>query len=266
MYMNIVKKIVVFDLDETLGYFTELGIFCDCLNRYYNNQEFSNKYFVEILDLYPEFIRPKILHILKYLVEKKKRNKCYKVMVYTNNQGPKSWCKLITKYFDSKVGYKLFDKIIAAFEVNGERVEMGRTSHNKSVDDLIKCTKLPKNIDICFIDDVNHPGMSEENVYYINVKPYHYRLTINQLILRFLDSELGQNIKNKSEFINIIEEEFKQYHYRVHNKSNDEQDIDTIIGKKILEHIKQFFYENNNKTLKRGRRVRNRSLKVNKSI
>ena len=24
-------KIVVFDLDETLGYFTEFGIFCDCL-------------------------------------------------------------------------------------------------------------------------------------------------------------------------------------------------------------------------------------------
>ena len=93
--------------------------------------------------------------------------------------------------------------------------------------------------------------MSEDNVYYINVKPYHYRLTINQLILRFLDSKLGKNIKNKSEFINIIEEEFKQYHYRVHNKSNDEQDIDTIIGKKILEHIKQFFYENNNETLKR---------------
>ena len=50
--MNTIKKIVVFDLDETLGYFTELGIFCDCLNRYYNNEEFSNNYFEEILDLY----------------------------------------------------------------------------------------------------------------------------------------------------------------------------------------------------------------------
>ena len=27
-------KIVVFDLDETLGYFTELGIFWDCLKKY----------------------------------------------------------------------------------------------------------------------------------------------------------------------------------------------------------------------------------------
>ena len=30
-------KIVVFDLDETLGYFTELGIFYDCLKKYLNN-------------------------------------------------------------------------------------------------------------------------------------------------------------------------------------------------------------------------------------
>ncbi len=27
-------KIVVFDLDETLGYFVECGIFWDCLNKY----------------------------------------------------------------------------------------------------------------------------------------------------------------------------------------------------------------------------------------
>ena len=29
-------KIVVFDLDETLGYFTEYGIFWDCLSNYIN--------------------------------------------------------------------------------------------------------------------------------------------------------------------------------------------------------------------------------------
>jgi hypothetical protein len=31
-------KIVVFDLDETLGYFTELGIFYDCLKKYLNSE------------------------------------------------------------------------------------------------------------------------------------------------------------------------------------------------------------------------------------
>ena len=32
---NINKKVVVFDLDETLGYFGELGRFCNILDEYY---------------------------------------------------------------------------------------------------------------------------------------------------------------------------------------------------------------------------------------
>lgn len=32
--MQPIPKIVVFDLDETLGYFVELGIFWDCLDHF----------------------------------------------------------------------------------------------------------------------------------------------------------------------------------------------------------------------------------------
>ena len=48
-------KIVVFDLDETLGYFVEFGIFWDCLNRYLSkfNSVLTQEDFNEILDLYP---------------------------------------------------------------------------------------------------------------------------------------------------------------------------------------------------------------------
>jgi hypothetical protein len=35
-------KIVVFDLDETLGYFTEFGIFWDCLKNYLILNNFLN--------------------------------------------------------------------------------------------------------------------------------------------------------------------------------------------------------------------------------
>ena len=41
--------------------------------------------------------------------------KCRKLMIYTNNQGPREWCERISKYFDTKTGGKTFDKIIAAF-------------------------------------------------------------------------------------------------------------------------------------------------------
>jgi len=67
-------------------------------------------------------------------------------MIYTNNQGPKSWAEGIKNYFDDKINYKLFDQIIAAFKIGENRVELCRTSNEKSVSDFLKCTKLPSNV------------------------------------------------------------------------------------------------------------------------
>ena len=60
------NRVIIFDLDETLGYFVELGIFTDCLEEYYN-KKIEKEEFFKILDLYPEFIRPYMLTILKYI-------------------------------------------------------------------------------------------------------------------------------------------------------------------------------------------------------
>lgn len=250
--MNKSNKIVVFDLDETLGYFTEFGIFCDCLNKYFNNNAYSDTHFNTLLELYPEFLRPKIIPVMEYLKKKKQEKKCDKIMIYTNNNGPKSWAKHISQYFDSKVKYKLFDQIIAAFKIRGEKIELGRTTHDKTVEDLFRCTKLPDDIEICFIDDIYHDGMTDERVYYINVKPYHHKLKVGTMIERFLQSVLKKDVgaHNREEFIDIIKHEFAKYHYTYNEKSPDEQEIDVIIGKKMFQHLKQFFYENNNKTLR----------------
>ena len=63
-------KIVVFDLDQTLGSFVELGMFWDAINNTLELTRFSS-HFHEILDLYPEFLRPKIIKILKYILDRK---------------------------------------------------------------------------------------------------------------------------------------------------------------------------------------------------
>ena len=162
-------KIVVFDLDETLGYFIEFSIFWDALNAYIIEKqlviELDHTMFVKILDLYPEFIRPNILSLLTYLKYKKQTNACDAVIIYTNNQGPKSWAENIQYYFETKLNYRLFNQNIGAFKVNGKRVELCRTSHEKTIYDLLKCSKLPKSTEICFFDDVFFPGMKGKNVY-----------------------------------------------------------------------------------------------------
>ena len=200
-------KYAVFDVDETLGYFSQFGAFVDALNNYYSNFSrvvFDN--FNELLDLYPEFIRPNMIEILKYVSEKRREGVCKGIIIYTNNQGPRIWVANISKYFDYKVGTQVFDQIIAAFKVNGKIVQEGRTTQNKTYDDLVHVANIPKTSEICFVDDLNHPGMRHPNVLYINVKPYVETLPTSTLINRYLDSNLGKNIlpQNREKFSKSI--------------------------------------------------------------
>lgn len=200
-------KYVVFDVDETLGYFSQLGAFMDALSFYY--KDFSRSHFErfnEILDLYPEFIRTNMIDILKYINNKKSQGTCSGIFIYTNNQGPRLWVQHIAKYFEYKVGGggQLFDKIIAAYKVNGKVVEQGRTSQNKTYADLLRITGISPQAEVCFVDDLNHPGMRHSNVLYLNVKPYVKTLSVNEMIRRYLDSGviLSHNIKRFTDTMN----------------------------------------------------------------
>jgi hypothetical protein len=211
-------KYIVFDVDETLGYFSQLGSFIDAISFF--NKDFSGSVFErfnEILDLFPEFVRPKMIETLKYIHEKKVNGTCSGVFIYTNNQGPRSWVQHIAKYFDYKVGNVerndrndssaiLFDKIIAAYMINGKIVEPGRTSQNKTYADLLRITGISPQSEVCFIDDLNHHEMRHENVLYLNVKPYVKTLSISEMIRRYLKSPLASNIVNTNEFTLAINE------------------------------------------------------------
>jgi hypothetical protein len=252
-------KIVVFDLDETLGYFTEYGIFWDSLNKFVqikNKKELTQAVFNDILDLFPEFIRPNIINILIYLKNKKQSKCCQKMMIYTNNQGPIEWSNYIISYFENKINFKLIDQIVAAFKVNGKRVEICRTSHNKSHKDFIKCTKIPENAEICFIDDSFYPEMTNDNIYYINIKPYYYDLKFEYMLTKFKESEIGKKIvENDNDFDEIMIAEIKRYKYSIIDKDLKEYEIDKILGKQIITHLQDFFNKNKTKT------VSKRSLK-----
>lgn len=184
------NRIVVFDLDETLGYFVELGIFINVIEDLFH-VTIDEKVFNELLDLYPEFLRPNIIKILRYLKQRKQVNNKTLVMIYTNNQGPRNWVTMIKNYFETKINYKLFDQIIGAFKINGQVIEICRTSHRKSYDDFIRCTKLPKDAKICFLDDLQHDDMIHDNVYYINLKPYVYTLDFKLMTDCFINSNIS---------------------------------------------------------------------------
>ena len=248
-------KIVVFDLDETIGYFTEISIFWDALEQFYGHNLLNDKFF-EMLNVFPEVFRPNILKILDVIHRKKS---CSKIYIYTNNQGPKSWVTMLSDYMDMKLGYKIFDYIIAAYKIRGKQIEPKRTSHDKSVADLISCSNIPANTEICFIDDLYHPLMDKENVYYINIKPYHVSIPFEEMANRYYDAVLGKNptIK-KTDFVSRIVSIMKQYNYMVVSKSPEEKNIDTIVSKKLLSNLEEFLKNERtpNTRKKRQRRVR----------
>ena len=273
--MYCTSKIVVFDLDETLGYYVEFGMFWDALKEFIKTHNIpiivDQNLFNKALDLFPEFLRPNIINILNYLKQKKSAKHCHKLMIYTNNQGPDEWAQQIQSYFETKVNYQLFDQIIKAFKIRGKQVEICRTSHMKNHTDLIRCTKIPETTEICFLDDVFHPGMVDDRVYYINLKPYVYDLPFEIMVDRFIKSGIIDLNKN----VNVTEVEFtkdmlsymKRYNHDYVEKTKEAQNVDKILSKKILQHLQTFFNKNTNKKNKSRKIFKNKNRQIkNKTI
>jgi len=232
-------KIVVFDLDETLGQFIELGIFIDALQEYLKHS-IAQPIFNKLCDLFPEFFRSGIFVILQYLKVKKQNGQCKKVIIYTNNHGPEQWTYSIKNYLNAKLNYKLFDSVIGAHDVYGKLREDCRKSNDKSVHDVINCSKLPDNVDICFLDDKFHPLMKQKNVYYIHLPVYTFSFSYYEMILRFLNSNIS-NIKNPSLFINFMKRSMNGYSYRHRDKSNAELKYDFEVSQRIKLYLQDFF-------------------------
>jgi hypothetical protein len=254
------NKIIVFDLDETLGCFTEISIFWAALENFYGTN-LLNESFYDVIDLFSDFLRPNILNILEYVKDKKINNECDKIMIYTNNQGPKTWVTMISNYFNNKIGYKVFDNIIAAFKISGKTIEFNRTSHDKSVEDLIRCTRISSNTEICFIDDQYHPLMNMDNVYYINVKPYIYSMPYEEMAEKYYNHRKDNINVKKEEFINFIINYMNQYNYPIKNKSKDETELDKIVSKKIVIHLEEFFKKDKKQNTRKRKIVKNRLTK-----
>ena len=247
-----VMRIAVFDMDETLGTFSDLSEFIYTLARilklvHTNPDKVIRDNFNAIVDLYPEVLRPKIMDTMQFLVKMKRVHKCDHVMIYTNNTGPREWTDSIKNYFNYKSGVSLFDRVIGAFKrPNGETVEVRRTSHDKTYNDLVRCTNLEGKIEVFFVDDRAHPGMHTSNVYVIEVKPYERRIDQSVFIKRFMSSPLYQSLgiatsQTAAFKLNRILEKKSQLSLSGAEYTDDEREVDALVGETILEKVKWFF-------------------------
>jgi len=244
------SKHFVFDFDETLGSFSELHILWKGIAHLY--EEDTGETFVEsqecmneLMDLYPEFLRYGIMTILEFLYYKKTKGHCGNIYIYTNNVCSKYWADMIIKYIETKGNTKgLFDQIIGAFKINHLISEPNRTSSTKSIQDLIRCTLLPKTAEFCFIDNTYFPKMRSPRVFYIQPKAYYHSLSVERIIDRFIYSNIGRKIMGKGSWEKRLNDWFIDYGYFIgpRIKSRYEKELDIQVSKKMMYHIKEFFY------------------------
>lgn len=255
---------VVFDMDETLGSFSQLYRFWNLTKKYLNKSDLNNNYFYEILDLFPLFLRPNILILLELIKKKKITKVCDYVMIYTNNNGPNTWASLIKSYFHYKLNYELFDKIIHAFKINGKQIELCRTSYEKSFSDLINCTQLPVNTKVCFLDDQQHDEMQHKNVVYINIEPYHYNIKYEIMAYNFYNKFEKLFDNDVKDFINYINLNTRNHNLNTLNKSKVQKNIDLLLTNEIIKQIKLFFKSNKHRTHKNRKNYKTNNTFKNK--
>jgi hypothetical protein len=229
------RKVIVFDLDETLGAFGEMFLMWSALEPYMGFMD-KNMIFRELLELYPEFLRPGVLSILEFLNYKKKAGLCSSIFLYTNNQCPKEWVDLILQYFEERLkSPDLFDKVVYAFKINNKIVEPLRTSHSKIYSDLIRCTLMPRHSELCFIDNTYHRKMDHDRVYYIQPKSYEHGLLPEEIIGRFMKKWLIFPLPIE------VEKSLRDWLSNVSvNKGGSVQES-LVVSQKIMYHLKEYF-------------------------
>jgi hypothetical protein len=243
------KKVIVFDLDETIGSFADLEILWTALgelNFFAQTQDSFNA----LLDLYPEFLRYGILNILDFLHYKKQKGHCYRLFIYTNNRFPKKWATMCVNYLEQKQrAHGLFDQLICAFKIDGVVIEPNRTTSSKTHSDFIKCSLLPRTSEICFIDDRYFENMESGRVYYIQPKPYYHKLLTSDVVSRVCKSNLVNELDRAILQKYLID---KFTYINTTPKSAEEITIDRTVSQKLMFHIQEFFHLTtmNNKTHK----------------
>ena len=106
------NKCIIFDLDETLGYFSQIYIIILRLEELYKIKLSYGQYY-KIFEKYENIFRPGIFVLLAYLNALKNKYD-FKIILYTNTTLPDSFLGNIIKYLNDRIHNKanIFDDII----------------------------------------------------------------------------------------------------------------------------------------------------------
>lgn len=172
-------KIVVLDIDETLGFFQRLSLFYN-VYRHYTNENPSCKKIVEEHFKKCKVVRPGVDIFIKMLVEMKKSGRIDSIVIFTAASNKCGWVDFITGCLAEFAEIeKPFDRIIAAEDCTSVRKEGRLIKDLKIVDqDITQILMIDDKPD--WILGENIYGIPEYTVdskidYLVDLLPFEYR-------------------------------------------------------------------------------------------
>ncbi len=293
------KKVVVFDLDETIGSFSPIFDIWQLIVATQpspHRRDQLEPLFHQLMYLFPELFRPGIFTLLRFVFDKCQQGDCFPIHVYTNNQcSLPFWVDMILSFITKKIHQKstthtslssplpagewqsvtraasplrsedlsVFARPICAYTICGKRHERWRTSHDKGVPDLLRCSSspLPRHVEICFVDDQMHQQMRDDpRVFYIQPFPFYAPLTEKDIYSRFRHSELHHAVfvpknvgtssssmmdKGDQLLFDLLEKD--KHKHKEKDKSNENENVDLYeqISDQMMEYMVQFFQSTN---------------------
>lgn len=214
-------KVIVLDLDDTIGHFEQVSVFLKGLQNIIGVEYLRDEYVLELFDLWPNIFRRGIMEFFKLIIYKKRNGANIRVIVYTNNMGPRSWTLLITKYIEYKLKSKIFDQVITAYSQTES--DNTRSTYQKTYSDLMRITGTGLDTRFIFYDDQIHDGMKHYNINYALLYPYIYRIPFIDMITSYLNSKLVKplSVKKRRNFIDNMYRHLASVLFDNHTKPSD---------------------------------------------
>ena len=185
-----------------------------------------------------------------------------KIMIYTNNTGCKMWVHRIKSYVEKKINYKLFDRVICAWKHDGKILEKNRTSYDKKYTDLLNCGQLKNTDKILFLDDCFYEKMMNPNLTYLHVTPYIYRYSEKDMVNTYIKN-------SKMELDNALKLTELSKYKKTNCKTNNNELLFKLKGKKIERHIKRFMdmasKQTTTKNIKNKKKIKTKKNKTKKN-
>tara|TARA_Y100000389_G_scaffold100824_1_gene97544 strand:- start:10855 stop:11526 length:672 start_codon:yes stop_codon:yes gene_type:complete len=190
-------KSIIIDFDNTIGYFRQMIYLLNIIEKTFNRK--INETDIEMLiDIYPYILRPKIIDILKIILDMKSKYIIKFFILYTKNKN-KIFVNMIINYLAKKINCnseELFD-----FKIFTDTKKSFSSLLNDTNNTLFTTPKL------CIIDDKNYTNQLDNTnfkIYYIKCDSYKYFYNKYELKKCAINLKIKQILLNK-----YIEEIYK---------------------------------------------------------